>query len=63
MPVAPFQARSLERETSQDRVERAIQARQGVRSKKALRGRCVGSTQDPSSDSRIPPGFLRRHHR
>ena len=49
MPVAPFQARSLERETSQDRVERAIQARQGVRSKKALRGRCVGSTQDPSS--------------
>ena len=47
MPVAQFRAKPLE--SSRDRVERAVESRQGARFANGARGHCIGSTEDSSS--------------
>ena len=45
--TAEFNAKPIE--SAHDRVQRAIQARRGVRGKTANAGHCIGSTQNPAS--------------
>ncbi len=56
MPAIPFRARPLE--NSRSRVERAREARKGVRSGRAVKGRCIGLTQNPASRRIHFPGSM-----